>query len=494
MSVTNGSFLTSLNDALNGVIGAVNGLLWGQLLVYLLVAVGVYFTLRLGFIQIRQFGHAVSVLKSGKDVDNGISSYQVFCTSMAARVGTGNMAGVAVALAAGGPGAIFWMWLIALFGMSTAFIESTLAQIYKTKGIDGQYRGGPAYYMEKGLGQRWMGTLFSICLIIAFGLVFNAVQANTITDALSHSFGFDQTIMGMIIVAFSAFFIMGGLRKVAAASARIVPVMAIGYLAIALLIVIMNLSELPAALMLIVKSAFGWQEAAAGGVAYTVAQAMQSGIARGLFSNEAGMGSAANVAASATPNPNHPASQGFVQMLGVFVDTLVICTASAAMIMLSGVMNQPDAATGISLLQQALSSELGDWTTYFMAAAIILFCFTSIIANYSYAETNVMFLNGNTKKGLFIFRLCVLAMVMFGSVASLPVVWNLADASMGMMALVNIITLVLLSKLAIKVIKDYETQLKQGKTPEFDRSKFPELEELDGAWHPEGSEPVTSTK
>lgn len=494
MSVTNGSFLTSLNDALNGVIGAVNGLLWGQLLVYLLVAVGVYFTLRLGFIQIRQFGHAVSVLKSGKDVDNGISSYQVFCTSMAARVGTGNMAGVAVALAAGGPGAIFWMWLIALFGMSTAFIESTLAQIYKTKDIDGQYRGGPAYYMEKGLGQRWMGTLFSICLIIAFGLVFNAVQANTITDALSHSFGFDQTIMGMIIVAFSAFFIMGGLRKVAAASARIVPVMAIGYLAIALLIVIMNLSELPAALMLIVKSAFGWQEAAAGGVAYTVAQAMQSGIARGLFSNEAGMGSAANVAASATPNPNHPASQGFVQMLGVFVDTLVICTASAAMIMLSGVMNQPDAATGISLLQQALSSELGDWTTYFMAAAIILFCFTSIIANYSYAETNVMFLNGNTKKGLFIFRLCVLAMVMFGSVASLPVVWNLADASMGMMALVNIITLVLLSKLAIKVIKDYETQLKQGKTPEFDRSKFPELEELDGAWHPEGSEPVTSTK
>ncbi|MGR2767261.1 MULTISPECIES: alanine/glycine:cation symporter family protein [Photobacterium] len=494
MSVTNGSFLTSLNDALNGVIGAVNGLLWGQLLVYLLVAVGVYFTLRLGFIQIRQFGHAVSVLKSGKDVDNGISSYQVFCTSMAARVGTGNMAGVAVALAAGGPGAIFWMWLIALFGMSTAFIESTLAQIYKTKDIDGQYRGGPAYYMEKGLGQRWMGTLFSICLIIAFGLVFNAVQANTITDALSHSFGFDQTIMGMIIVAFSAFFIMGGLRKVAAASARIVPVMAIGYLAIALLIVIMNLSELPAALMLIVKSAFGWQEAAAGGVAYTVAQAMQSGIARGLFSNEAGMGSAANVAASATPNPNHPASQGFVQMLGVFVDTLVICTASAAMIMLSGVMNQPDAATGISLLQQALSSELGDWTTYFMAAAIILFCFTSIIANYSYAETNVMFLNGNTKKGLFIFRLCVLAMVMFGSVASLPVVWNLADASMGMMALVNIIALVLLSKLAIKVIKDYETQLKQGKTPEFDRSKFPELEELDGAWHPEGSEPVTSTK
>lgn len=493
MSVTNETWLTSLNDGLLAVIGEVNGVLWGWLLIYLLVAVGVYFTLRLGFIQIRQFKHAVAVLKSGKDVDNGISSYQVFCTSMAARVGTGNMAGVAVALTVGGPGAIFWMWVIALFGMSTAFIESTLAQIYKTKDVDGQYRGGPAYYMEKGLGMRWMGSLFSVCLIIAFGLVFNAVQANTITDALNHSFGFDETVMGVIIVAASAFFIMGGLRKVAAASARIVPVMAIGYLAIALIIVVMNITELPAVVALIVKSAFGWQEAAAGGVAYTIAQAMQSGIARGLFSNEAGMGSAANVAASATPNPNHPASQGFVQMLGVFADTLVICTASAAMIMLSGVMDQPDAASGIGLLQQALTNELGGWTTYFMAAAILLFCFSSIIANYTYAETNIMFLNGNTKKGLFVFRLIVLAMVMFGSVASLPVVWNLADASMGFMALINIIALVLLSKLAIKVIKDYEQQLKAGKTPEFDRSKFPELDELDGAWHPEGTEPVAAS-
>lgn len=491
MSVTNDTWITALNNGLGAVINAINGVLWGQLLVYLLVGVGVYFTVRLGFIQIRQFKHAIDVLKMGKEVDNGLSSYEVFCTSMAARVGTGNMAGVAVALAAGGPGAIFWMWLIALFGMSTAFVESTLAQVYKTKDIDGQYRGGPAYYMEKGLGKRWMGSLFSVFLIIAFGLVFNAVQANTITDALSHSFGFNETIMGVIIVAFSAFFIMGGLRKVAAASARIVPVMAIGYLAVAMVIVVMNITELPAVLSLIVKSAFGWQEAAAGGVAYTIAQAMQSGIARGLFSNEAGMGSAANVAASATPNPNHPASQGFVQMLGVFVDTIVICSASAAMIMLSGVMDQPNAATGISLLQQALTSELGGWTSYFMAAAIILFCFTSIIANYSYAETNIMFLNGNTKKGLFVFRLCVLGMVMFGSVASLPVVWNLADASMGMMALINIVALVLLSKLAIKVIKDYELQLKQGKTPEFDRSKFPELDDLDGAWHPEDdAEPV----
>lgn len=485
MTSTDSTLIESMNEALMSVIGTINGILWGQVLVYLLVGVGVYFTLRLGFIQIRQLGHSIQILRNDKEVENGISSYKVFCTSMAARVGTGNMAGVAVALTVGGPGAIFWMWLIALFGMATAFIESTLAQVYKVKDVDGQYRGGPAYYMEKGLGQRWMGSLFSIFLIIAFGLVFNAVQANTITDALSHSFGFDKTIMGVVIVAVSAFFIMGGLRRVATASSKIVPVMAVGYLAIALIVVVMNITEVPAVLTLIVKSAFGWQEAAAGGVAYTIAQAMQSGIARGLFSNEAGMGSAANIAASATPNPNHPASQGFVQMLGVFVDTIVICTASAAMIMLSGVMDQPNAATGISLLQQALTNELGSWTSYFMALAILLFCFTSIIANYSYAETNVMFLNGNSKKGLFGFRLCVLAMVMFGSVASLPVVWNLADASMGMMALINIVALIFLSKLAINVIKDYETQLKAGKIPEFDRTKFPQLDNVDTAWHPE---------
>ena len=467
------------------IVNFINSILWDSLLAYMLIAIGLWFSFRLKLLQFSHFFHMFSVLKNGPGSSTaGISGFQALMTSLAARVGTGNLAGVAIAISLGGAGAVFWMWVIALFGMATAFIESTLAQVYKVKDVDGQYRGGPAYYMEKGLGQRWMGTLFSIFLIIAFGLVFNAVQANTITDALNHSFGFDKTIMGVVIVAVSGFFIMGGLRRVASASSKIVPVMAIGYLAIALIIVVMNITEVPAVLTLIVKSAFGWQEAAAGGVAYTIAQAMQSGIARGLFSNEAGMGSAANIAASATPNPNHPASQGFVQMLGVFVDTLVICTASAAMIMLSGVMDQPDAATGISLLQQALTNELGGWTSYFMALAILLFCFTSIIANYSYAETNVMFLNGNSKKGLFGFRLCVLAMVMFGSVASLPVVWNLADASMGMMALINIVALVLLSKLAIKVIKDYEVQLKAGKTPEFDRTKFPELDDLDGAWHP----------
>nr|WP_086939355.1 alanine/glycine:cation symporter family protein [Thaumasiovibrio occultus] len=476
--------MDNLISAFNWVLSTLEGLLWTHLLVYLLVGTGFYFTVRLGFIQLRRLGHAVTVLKSGTDLASGISSWQVFCTSMAARVGTGNMAGVAVAITTGGPGAIFWMWAIALLGMATAFVESTLAQLYKEKDDNGQYRGGPAYYMEKGLGLRWMGSLFSVFLIIAFGLVFNAVQANTITDALSHSFGMNEWVLGVILVITSGLCIMGGIKRVAQASSKIVPVMALGYLAISLVVVLMNLSRLPEVLQLIINSAFGWHEAAAGGLGFTVAQAMRAGIARGLFSNEAGMGSAANIAASATPTPNHPASQGFVQMLGVFADTIIICTASAAIVLVSGVL---DAATvpegGIAIVQTALTNEMGNWASYFIAVAIILFCFSSIIANYSYAETNIMFLTDN-KRSLPIFRLAVMAMVMFGSVAKIKVVWQMADVSMGLMATINIIAMLALSGLAIRVIKDYEEQYKAGKTPIFDPNKFPELDELE-TWHEE---------
>ncbi|MBW8184455.1 alanine/glycine:cation symporter family protein [Shewanella nanhaiensis] len=459
---------------IESAINYTNGLLWGSVLIYVLVAAGVLFTLRLGFIQFRLFGHGVKLVIQGREKIDGISSFQVFCTSMAARVGTGNMAGVAVAITVGGAGAIFWMWLIAMLGMATAFIESTLAQVYKVKDSEGQYRGGPAYYMERGLGKRWMGTIFSILLIIAFGFAFNSVQANTMTDALNNAFGFDKTIIGLVIVLASAYIICGGLKKVAKASELIVPVMAVAYLAIALLVLVTNIEQVPAALSLIVKSALGWEEAAGGAMG-----AMMAGIARGLFSNEAGMGSAANIAASATPNPNHPASQGFVQMIGVFVDTIVICSSSAAIIMLSGVLDAPNGQEGIGLLQLALNNELGAWSSYFLAFAIILFCFSSIIANYSYAESNVMFLT-KSKKVLFIFRGLVLAMVMAGSVASLSLVWNFADVSMGLMALVNIAAIVMLSKVAYAVIKDYERQLKSGVTPTFDSTQFPEIDNLEG--------------
>lgn len=403
---------------------------------------------------------------------------------LAARVGTGNMAGVAVALTAGGPGAIFWMWLIAMLGMATSFAESTLAQLYKTRDKDGNYRGGPAYYMEKGLGMRWMGVLFSIFLIIAFGLVFNAVQANSITNAMKTAFGFEPMLIGIGIVLLTAFVIFGGIRKIARTAELIVPFMAFAYLAIALFVVIMNYEKVPDAISLIFKSAFGLQEAAAGGLGYAIAQAMINGVKRGLFSNEAGMGSAPNAAASATPYPPHPASQGYVQMLGVFIDTIVICTATVAIILMSGEYVPHGELTGIELTQRALSSQVGDWGGIFIAVAIFFFAFTSIIANYSYAETNLIFLEHNNKRGLVVFRLVFLAMVMFGSLATLPTVWAMADVSMGLMAIVNLVAILLLSGIVIKLAKDYNRQLDAGKVPTFDANDYPELKSQleDGIW------------
>ncbi|MCL1126942.1 alanine/glycine:cation symporter family protein [Shewanella surugensis] len=468
---------------LDTVVNFLNDLLWGKVLIYGLVATGLYFTLRLAFIQITHFKHSAQLMLKSRQgpTKEGLTSFQVFCTSMAARVGAGNMAGVAVAISAAGPGAIFWMWLIAVLGMATAMIESTLAQVYKVRDKDGQFRGGPSYYMEKGLGLRWMGVLFAIFLIIAFGLVFNAVQANTIAGAMSTIFDLAPSTVGITLVICSGFIIVGGLKKVAKVSEIIVPFMALSYISIAFIVVIMNISELPGIFMLVIKSAFGLQEVVAGGVGYAIAQSMQAGIARGLFSNEAGMGSAANIAASASPNPNHPASQGFIQMMGVFVDTIVICTATAAIILLAGDVSAD--SDGIAITIQALTSHVGNWGGIFIALAILLFCFTSIIANYSYAETNVLFLTRNNKKALPLFRICVLGMVMFGAVAKIGLVWNLADLSMGLMATVNIIALLMLSKLAIKVINDYRYQLKAGKSPTFDSSQFPELAHLNnGIW------------
>lgn len=467
------------------LINLMNDLLWGSILVYLLVGVGIYFTVRLGFIQFRHFGHMFSVLKNSRKADSaGISSFQALCTSLAARVGTGNMAGVAVALTAGGPGAIFWMWLIAMLGMATSFAESTLAQLYKTRDNDGNYRGGPAYYMEKGLGMRWMGVLFSIFLIIAFGLVFNAVQANAIASAMNTAFDFERSYTGVGIVVISAFVIFGGIRKIARTAEIIVPIMALAYLAIALFIMFANIEKVPEVVALIFKSAFGLQEAAAGGLGYAIAQAMINGIKRGLFSNEAGMGSAPNAAASATPYPPHPASQGYVQMLGVFMDTIVICSATVAIILMSGEYVPHGEVTGIELTQRALTAQVGSWGGIFVAVAIFFFAFTSIIANYSYAETNLIFLEHNNKKGLVLFRIIVLGMVMFGSLATLPTVWALADVSMGLMAIVNLVAIILLSGIVIKLAKDYNRQLDAGKLPTFDANDFPELKSQleDGIW------------
>ncbi|MFC6205129.1 alanine/glycine:cation symporter family protein [Psychrobacter urativorans] len=442
---------------------------WYGLLMFVLIGAGVYFTLATRFVQFRYFGHMWKLLRTSNQgrKDGGISSFEALMTSLAARVGTGNLAGVAIAIYLGGPGAVFWMWMTAIVGMSTSFIESTLAQAYKVPHTDDNvYRGGPAYYIEKGLGQRWMAVFFSICLLIAFGLAFNGVQSNTIAQATHEAFGVPTWMTGLVLVLLVAPVVFGGLRSVARIAGKVVPVMAILYILLALFIIVTNFSQFPAAIVLIVKSAFGFEQAAGGVIGYGIAQAMINGIKRGLFSNEAGMGSAPNAAATAKSSPDHPAVQGFMQMLGVFIDTLVICTATASIIILSGVVNPDVEQEGIQLTQLALSQYVGDLGVIFVAIAIFFFSFTSIIANYSYGESNLEFISGskNAKVMIMVFRFLVLGMVFVGAVASLPAIWNFADLSMGLMALTNLIAIVLLSPVALRILRDYERQVKEGKS------------------------------
>lgn len=464
--------MTELKELFVSFIDAGNGLLWGSVLIYLLIGAGLYFTFRTGFLQFRAFGHMFELIKGSREgADGGISSFQAFSTSLAARVGTGNMAGVAVAIYLGGPGAVFWMWVTALVGMSTSFVESTLAQAYKVNHKDNTFRGGPAYYIEKGLGQRWLGITFAICLIIAFGLAFNGVQSNSIAAAMNTAFGADHTWVGIILALATAPIIFGGMRSVARVAELIVPFMAIGYLLVALYVIFMNITLLPDVFRAIITSALGIEQAAGG----AIGAAMMQGIKRGLFSNEAGMGSAPNAAATATTRPNHPVAQGYVQMLGVFIDTIVICTATASIILLSGMLDTNSDLTGIALTQAALVEEVGAWGAGFVAIAILLFAFTSLIANYSYGESNIEYIF-KSKSVVNIYRVAVLAMVVIGAVVDLPTVWAFADLSMGMMAIINLVAILALSGIVFALLKDYEAQRKAGKKPTFDRTKFPQLD------------------
>lgn len=467
----------SIFEQFKELVAAGNGLIWGSLLIYLLIGAGLYFTVITRGIQFRYFGHMFKLMRHSRSA-SGISSFQALSTSLAARVGTGNLAGVAVAISLGGPGAIFWMWMTALVGMSTSFVESTLAQAYKTDHGDGTFRGGPARYIAQGLGQRWLAALFSICLIIAFGLAFNSVQSNSIAQAMEQAFALPPWVAGVALVVAVTPIIFGGLKSIARVAELIVPMMAAIYLLLAIVVVLLNISELPAVITTIFKSAFGFNQAAGGAVGYAISQAIMNGIKRGLFSNEAGMGSAPNAAATAYTHPNHPATQGFIQMLGVFFDTLVICTATAAIVIMAGPgVFAGNEANGIQLTQIALSKQVGDWASIFVAVAILLFAFTSVIANYSYGETNVEHLVGSrfAPGAILIYRLAVLAMVIIGAVANLGVVWSFADLSMGMMALINLVAILLLSPVAFTLFRDYERQIKDGLDPTFDPQRFPRL-------------------
>lgn len=462
-------------DLINTVVDYTNTILWNYVLLYGLLAVGVFFTFRLGFIQFRYFGQCFSVLLKSRHEDrNGISPFQALCTSLASRVGTGNIAGVAVALTLGGPGAIFWMWMVALVGMATAYAESALAQLYKVEDDDGQFRGGPAVYMAAGLKSKLLGHVFAIALIFAFGIVFSAVQSNSIADAMSSAFNVPEIVTGVVLVLAAGLVIFGGLRKIAHFAEVVVPFMAIAYVVIAFGILAANYEEVPGVLWSIVAHAFGLEEAV-GGISGGVMAALLNGVRRGLYSNEAGMGSAPNIAASAVPDPHHPASQGFVQALGVFIDTIVICTATALIILLSGIYDPTTGVTGISLTQSAAEAHVGDFGVYFIAIAIFFFAFTSIVANYSYAENAMIYLEHGWKPGLTILRLLSLAMVFWGTLQTVGTVFNAADAAMAVMATINLVAIVLLAPKVTLITKDYIKQLKEGKEPMFDIAEHPEL-------------------
>ena len=470
---------------MTAIVDFLNSILWGYVLVYGLLAVGVFFTIRLGFLQFVNFGEMVRAIRGSRESDvHGISPFQALCTSLASRVGTGNLAGVAVALYLGGAGAIFWMWMVALVGMATGYAESTLAQLYKVRDGKGQYRGGPAVYIAKGLKAPWAAAIFAVCLIISFGLVFNAVQANSIADAMQGAFGAPKLGVGVVIAAFAGIVIFGGLRKIVRFAEFVVPFMAGAYVLLALGVMAMNITEVPGILALIVKSAFGLEEAA-GGAAGSVTAAMLNGIKRGLFSNEAGMGSAPNIAATATPAPHHPSSQGLVQAFGVFIDTIIVCTATAVMILLAGVLEPGSGVTGTQLTQQAMEVHLGEFGGYFIAIAILFFAFTSIVANYTYAENALIYLRGGNTLGLTLLRLAALGMVIWGGYEAVVTVFNAADASMGLMATINLIAIVLLSGTVVKLTKDYLAQRKEGLVPHFKSKDYPELhEKIDSnIWH-----------
>lgn len=448
------------------IVNFINSILWDALLVYMLVAIGLWFSFKLKLLQFSHFFHMFSVLKNGPGSSTaGISAFQALMTSLAARVGTGNLAGVAIAISLGGAGAVFWMWVIALLGMVTGYAESLLGQLYKVKDSQGQFRGGPAYYIKMGLKKPMLASIFSACIFIGYGLVFSSTQANTMTDALNHAYQIPSLVSSMIIVVLAGLIILGGVRMIAKCSSILVPIMGMSYLALALYICALNYSLLPDIIVLIYQSAFGLTEAGSG----ALGAAIINGVKRGLYSNEAGAGTVPHAAACA--NSRHPAAQGYVQMLGVFIDTIVVCTATAVIILLAQNELGNENLTGIRLTQSAVSQHVGGWGSDFITIAICLFSFTSIVANYVYAESNLVLFKFDNLLGRSIFTVIFLSMIFWGANASLPEVWAIADLSLGLTTIINITALLLLSTTIIAVTKDYHQQRKTTASPVFIQCK-----------------------
>lgn len=450
-------------------------------MVLVLSAAGLWFTIKTKGVQFTMIGEMFRLLfKADKGKLNTeekrVSAFEAFMVSLASRVGTGNLAGVATAIVIGGPGAIFWMWVMALIGSVNTFVECTLAQLFKSKAKD-SFIGGPAFYITKGLKKRWLAVIFAVAILAQFGLTNNMVQANTISSAFTEAFSIPPMVMALALSALALAVVFGGIQRIAKVCSYIVPFMALTYLGIAVWVLAVNITVLPEVLGLIVRSAFGFEQAAGG----MVGTAILMGFKRGIFSNEAGEGSAPN--AAATADVSHPVKQGLIQTLGVFTDTLVVCTCTALIIMCSGLYNC--GANGIELTQVAMTYHIGPAGKYIVAVCIFFFAFSSVIGNYYYGECNLTFLcNGSeyTKAAIQIYRLLLGILIFLGSLMTIEVVWALVDFFMVIMTVVNLTSIFLLGKYAIRLLDDYKAQLRQGKDPEYHSSTMPEISDVTECW------------
>lgn len=462
----------------------ISEILWGSLMLYLLLAAGIWFAFKSKFVPFRLIGDFYHNLKHSRAQSGGLTSYQALFLSLAGRMGSGNLAGVALAITAGGPGAIFWMWISALIGMATCFAESTLAQLYKERDANQQFRGGPAWYMARGLGMRWMGVLFSVFLLLVYGLLFNTIQANSVANAVHFAWHFNEIYTGLIFAGMILLLITKSMKQIARIMQWVVPIMALAWVMTSVGIGIAYFTALPEMFANIVKSAFGWQEAAAGTMGYTLSQALTSGFQRSMYSNEAGMGSTPNAAAAAASSPPHPAAQGFVQMVGVIVDTFLVCTASAFILLLAKDTPTDNPIIGVQIVQEAMVALTGSWGASFVAVIIIMFAFNSIIANYVYAENNLIFLRMNSRRNIWLLRIGILLMVLIGSQLRIPLLWHVADVMMAFMAITNMTAILLLSPVVTLIAADYLRQRKMGVMPVFDPKRYPDINQqlAPGAW------------
>ncbi len=469
------------------MIATLSDLLWGSVLIYVLIPIGIWFTVGSGLVQFRYFGRMWATLSGAFHHESSkTTSFQALALSVAGRVGSGNITGVAVAIALGGPGAIFWMWVVGLLGMATSFFECSLAQLYKRLEPSGNYRGGPALYIRHGLGARLgplapvLGGVFAILLMVTFPFAFNVLQSYALSTSVEAAFGMERLYVGLFLASVIGIIVFGGLKRIVETAEIVVPVMAVAYIALAVIVIGMNVGQVPDALASIVRGAFGLDAAIGGGIGAAILQ----GVRRGLFSNEAGLGSAPNVAALAYVR--HPAQQGVVQALSVFIDTILICTATALIILLSDIDITNGSVSGVALTQTALAEHIGAWAESFVAIALAFFVFTSIMYNYVLGENALDFFLGENATVFRIFQAVTLVLILVGSTLARDTAFAFADVTMGTLALVNLFALILLFPVARRILADFDAQRRKGLVPVFDPDDFGDLDIDRSAWVLEG--------